>query len=116
MQPDAKSQAFSTSLATPSRCQKSVGSARRHKVYRLLDVHCPAGSILRFQHRGPLRLSSAVRRLKGHEQTPPMTKPNGSPLEPRLSDRDRCRKGRARIVWACVDQVDLDRMMREAGR
>jgi len=40
MQPDAKSQAFSTSLATPSRCQKSVGSASKHKVYRLLDVHC----------------------------------------------------------------------------
>ena len=33
-----------TSVATPSRCQKSAGSARMHKVYLLLGAHCqPSG-------------------------------------------------------------------------
>ncbi len=69
MQPDANSQAFSMSLAMPSRRQKSAGSALMHKVYRLLDV--------------PSRPAEG---------------------------------GRARIVWACVEQAHLDRILREARR
>jgi hypothetical protein len=47
-----------------------------------------------------------------------MMKPNGSRLELRLSDQRSLLSegGRARIVWACVEQADLDRILREARR
>lgn len=88
MQPDAKSQAFPTSLATPSRCQKSVVSARMHKVYLLAWALLSSGSIRRFRHHEPLRLSSPSDGLKGPEKAPPMMKLDRSPLELRVSDQD----------------------------
>ena len=102
MQPDAERRALSTSLPTPYRCQKSVGSARMHKVYLLLGAHCqPARSF------GSTTMSRSVCQVPsdglGPEKTPPMMKPNRAPLELRVSDQESLlpEGGRARIVGPC---------------